>query len=213
MNSIVTKVDKCIYLLKYVVSMKPEIPSLILSSVTLLTVSFCFFFLIFSNFSSGSGSTFLLTFLKVTLLPPGPTLESTTWRQSFSVSWGRILHLFTIRTQALQISPCLLWSSLSLKHRVKEFSYLPLSVNLELLDLALQMQHPSPDLNTLGLWYELIFISRNSSMNQKSWFDKKENCDVDRVSVSPLSFKFIPDFISFIHWKSDSWNVYSQWGS
>ena len=152
--------------------MKPEILSLILefSSVILFTVIFCFFFLIFSNFSSDSGSTFLLTFLKVTLLPPGPTLESTTWCQSFSVSLGRTLHLLTIRTQALQMSPCLLWFSSSLKHWLKAFSYFPLSVNLELLDLALQMQHPSLERKTLGLWYELIFISANiNDLIDYSW--------------------------------------------
>ena len=177
-----------LYLLKYVVSMKPEILSLILStcSVTLLTVSFCFFFLIFSNFSSDSGSAFLFTFLKVTLLPPGPTLESTTWCQSLSVSLGSTLHLFTIRTQALHMSPCLLWLSSSLKHGVNEFSYFPLSVNLELLDLALQMQHPSLERNTLGLWYELIFMSGNtvidSSDNRLLWIvNLIENCSVTQT--------------------------------
>ena len=42
--------------------------------------------------------------------------------------------------------------SSSLKHCKKEFSYFELSVNLELLDFALQIQQPSTDLNTLGLW-------------------------------------------------------------
>ena len=35
--------------------------------------------------------------------------------------------------------------------------------NIHLLDLALQMQQPSTDRNTLGLWYELIFISKHDN--------------------------------------------------
>jgi len=40
----------------------------------------------------------------------------------------------------------------SRKQLLKEFSYFPLSVNLELLDFALQMQHPSIERNIFGLW-------------------------------------------------------------
>merc|ERR1712038_1276919 len=156
-----TTPQQTMFLLKYVKSMKPgmSFSTMSTSGAFLTATAFCFFFRIFSNFSStiSTLTTVFLTFLKVTLLPPGPSLELTTWPQSLSVSRGRFRHRFTIRTQALQMSP-LRAPSATLKQGEKALSYLPLSVNLELLDLALQMQQPSTDLNTLGLWYELIFI-------------------------------------------------------
>ena len=176
------------YLLKYVKSMNPgmSFSTVSTSGAFLTATAFCFFFRIFSNFSStiSTLTTVFLTFLNVTLLPPGPSLELTTWLQSLSVSRGRFRHRFTMSTHALQMSPLRALSA-TLKQAEKALSYFPLSVNLELqaemfcvtplmftcnaacnihlLDLALQMQQPSTDLNTLGLWYELIFISKHDN--------------------------------------------------
>ena len=82
----------------------------------------------------------------VTLFP-GPLLLLTTWAQSLAVSGGRFLHLLTIKTQALQISPDR--ETFSLKQFRKEFSYFPLSVNLEL--------KVKSDVKNCNLWiYKLI---------------------------------------------------------
>jgi len=59
------------------------------------------------------------------------------------------MYRLTNKTQALQISPLL--CSTKLKHFSKFDSYRLLSVNLELLDLALQMQQPFADRKTFGL--------------------------------------------------------------
>ena len=59
-------------------------------------------------------------------------LASTTWDQSFVELKGSFFHLLTIRTQALQMSPCLRSLSLILKHPRKLSAYLLLSVNREL---------------------------------------------------------------------------------
>jgi hypothetical protein len=83
---------------------------------------------------------------------PGPARASTTCFQLRSDPAGSFFHLLTKRTQALHISPCR--GSANLKHFMKSSSYFLLSVNLELLDLALQIQHPVDDLYTLGLWKE-----------------------------------------------------------
>jgi hypothetical protein len=83
------------------------------------------------------------------LLIPGPLLASTTWFQCRVDPAGNLMNLFTSKTQALQISPLL--SSSRLKHFSKYASYLLESVNLELLDLALQMQQPFADRKTFGL--------------------------------------------------------------
>lgn len=66
-----------------------------------------------------------------------------TWCQSRLVPMGNFFHLLTKRTQALQISPDLF--SLIRKHFSNSGSYFLLSVNLELEDFALQMQHPLTD--------------------------------------------------------------------
>ena len=126
-------------------------------------------------------SEYLCLYLN-TFLMPGPVLASTTWCQSLVVLAGNFFHLLTMRTQALQISPFLVSSNL--KHPTQSSSYFLLSVNLELkhhfdnemcnnkmhrssfcafpyfylLDLALQMQHPSRDLYSFGL-NELIFFN------------------------------------------------------
>jgi len=90
------------------------------------------------------------------LLVPGPALASTTWAQWRIEPLGSFFHLLTKRTHALHISPILVWSSW--KHCKKSSSYFLLSVNQELLDLALQIQHPAGDLYILGLWKEDIVI-------------------------------------------------------
>ena len=130
-----------------------------------------FFLLIFSNFSTiWDASSVFFTF-RLLILFPGPLLLLTTWAQFFWVSSGRFLHLLTIKTQALQISPDR--EQFSRKQFLKESSYFPLSVNLELeekiiykfifciiiiiitiylLDFALQMQQPSNERNIFGLW-------------------------------------------------------------
>lgn len=63
---------------------------------------------------------------------------------------GSFFHLFTSKTHALHISP--LRCSSNWKHFTKSSSYFLLSVNLELLDLALQIQQPVVDRYTFGLW-------------------------------------------------------------
>ena len=136
------------------------------------TKLFLFFLRILSNFSSGRVRVISSVFLILVLvnLFPGPLRLLTTCAQCFSVVGGRFLHLLTIKTQALQISPDR--ESFSLKQFLKEFSYFPLSVNLELkerkkyiliyitkydrdhylLDFALQMTQPSTERNIFGLW-------------------------------------------------------------
>jgi len=56
---------------------------------------------------------------------------------------GNFFQRFTSKTQALQISPER--RSRNWKHSMKSSSYFLLSVNRELLDLALQMQQPADD--------------------------------------------------------------------
>ena len=92
----------------------------------LLTILFLCFFLIFSNVSGCSRFFFCL----ILHLIPGPFLASTTWAQCFFVSFGRVLHLLTISTHALQISPHLVSSRR--KHFKNAFSYFSLFVYLEL---------------------------------------------------------------------------------
>ena len=60
------------------------------------------------------------------------------------------MYRFTNSTHALQISPPR--GSERWKQLEKKSSYFPLDVKRELLDLALQMQHPSAVLYSFGLW-------------------------------------------------------------
>jgi len=128
-------------------------------------ILFFLFFRIFSNFSISS--SFFLSL--VMCLFPGPFLASTTWAQFFFVSFGKIFHLFTTSTHALQMSPSR--ASSSRKQFENSLSYFSLSVNLELLDLALQMQQPSTDLKIFGLWYEdmIYFFSGLKHSWLKFW--------------------------------------------
>jgi len=84
----------------------------------------------------------LFSLLEVNLrdLVPGPARASTTCRQLRDVPGGSFFHLFTNKTHALHISPDLF--SVMQKHFSNSDSYFLLSVNRELDDLALQMQHP-----------------------------------------------------------------------
>merc|ERR1711899_684354 len=124
-----------------------------LASIFVNNVFFLFtFFRIFGLLSSSTSSRglfFTLGFRTIGtiiffVLWPGPARASTTCAQFLLVPGGNCRHLFTIRTQALQMSPVL--SSLSSRKQFSNSSsYLSLSVNRELLDLALQMQQPSVD--------------------------------------------------------------------
>ena len=109
------------------------------------TESFLLYLCLYLRFSTSS-----LLFGLTTAFAPGPALEilqislsafysylcmyleSTTWDKSLVEL--PFLHLLTWRTQALQMSPCLRLSSLSLilKHSRKLSAYLLLSVNREL---------------------------------------------------------------------------------
>ena len=103
------------------------------------TFFFFIFFRIFGLLSSSTSSIglFFTLGLRTTgtiiffVLWPGPARASTTWAQFLLVPKGNWRHRFTMRTQALQISPVL--SSLA---RRKQFSnsssYLSLSVKREL---------------------------------------------------------------------------------
>lgn len=80
--------------------------------------------------------------------------DKLTWDQWRSLPGGKRLKRFTSSTHALQISPQR--GDASWKHSIKSSSYFFESVNRELLDLALHMQHPCVDRYTFGLWNENI---------------------------------------------------------
>ena len=177
------------FLLAFDLSTLVNLASTFVNNVFFLFTFFRIFGLLSSSTSS-RGLFFTLGFRTIGtiiffVLWPGPARASTTCAQFLLVPGGNCRHLFTIRTQALQMSPVL--SSLSSRKQFSNSSsYLSLSVNRELGKRVVNVSCLKPTCLSVCLSLSenltcLIWLYRCSSLLLT---DRSSACD---KKTSPLS--------------------------
>ena len=115
-----------------------------------LVISF-FLYLCFRFMPPNTSGLCSFGFAFSTFFIPGPFRASTTWAQFLLLSFGNLVHLFTISTHALHTSPCL--NSCSLKQFPNAPSYFLLLVNLELKNNNTEVFIPQNNLiPTCSIW-------------------------------------------------------------